>query len=157
MKRAFLVLLSFVLIGASLYADAGNKRVQIDGKILASTPKMITPRQLEKDVGIFKVHLYNPWDKKAADYEGVLIDQLVKRYGQKDISRLKLKAIDNYEVDLSKDLWSKERILLVTKINGKYIPVSEKGPLRIVFVDYNDKKAEHLDLWMWMIKKITFY
>lgn len=146
----------FIMSSVLAYADAGDKTIVLAGHLTKSAPVKVTPRELEHSFQVFKGYLYNPWEKKSAHYEGILIDQLVKKYGDKGVQKLRLKAIDDYEIVLEKRMWQTERILLVTKIDGKYIPVKEKGPLRIVFVDYDDSKAKDLHLWMWMIKKIAF-
>jgi hypothetical protein len=156
MKKTSAVSVFLLLSWLSLYANGGDMSVVVEGKIENSTSVRLTPRQIEKTFRIFKANIYNPWEKKSAHYEGVLLDQFAKKLASTSVQRVRLKAIDDYEVSLDRTMWQKERILLVTKINGKYLSVKEKGPMLIVFVDYDDSKAKNLHLWMWMIKQITF-
>ena len=70
-----------------------------------------------------------------------------------------MKALDDYEITFTKKLVGDERILLVYKVNGEYISIRDKGPLRVVFVDYDASKKEYqqnLQMWLWMIKEVEF-
>jgi hypothetical protein len=147
------------LFNFALFADDGDKRVKMSGKMKESTPKFITPRELEKSMKTSSFKIYNPWEKQEDSYEGVFISDFVAFFGDAHVEKLKLIAIDDYEVTFEKKMWDKERILLVTKMNGKYLPIKEKGPMRIVFVDYDKSKKEYelnLPLWMWMINRVEF-
>lgn len=158
MKKILTILFIFACT-LNLYGGTGDKRVKISGKINATAPKYITPKSIEKDFETQNFELYNPWEKKRESYHGVLLDQLAKKYGTEDVKELKFVAIDDYNVDFKKELYEKERILLVYKVNGEYLSIRKKGPMKIVFVDYDaSKKRYELNLpkWLWMIKYIEF-
>lgn len=140
-----------------LLADDGDKKVKLLGNLKEGSVKSISAKELEKSMKTSTFTLYNPWEKRTESYEGVLINEFVAHFGNGTNEKLKLIAIDDYEVTFDKKMWLSERILLVTKVDGKYISIKEKGPMKIVFVDYDQGKKEYelnLPLWMWMINKI---
>lgn len=156
MKKIFLCMLIF---SVALFADAGDKKVTLLGNIKPHINKKLSPKQLEKDITPTQYTLYNPWEKKTDTYEGILLNDFIKFYGNEGLKALHLIALDDYKVTISKELMNTERILLVTKINGEYQPIKQKGPMRIVFLDFdktNPKYEESLPLWLWMISKIEF-
>lgn len=160
MIRIFkILLLTLVLIASVLQADAGDKKIRLLGNMKEGMAQRISPRELEHELSFVSFYVYNPWEKKSDHYEGVLLDTFAKHFGGKDLNALRLIAIDDYEVRFEKDYFQRERILLVAKVNGEYISIKEKGPMRIIFVDYDKRKKEYelnLPQWMWMITKIEF-
>lgn len=154
--KVFMVIL---LLNTYLFGEDGDKKVKLLGKLNPNAPEYITPLSVEKTFKLQKFHLYNPWEKQENTYEGILLNQLIEKYGSKDTKILKLIALDDYTIDFPKSLYENERILLAAKVDGEFISIREKGPMRIVFVDYNteEKKYElNLEKWLWMIKKIEF-
>lgn len=148
-----------LILITSLFADAGDKKVKLSGLIKGDQVIKISPRELEKIIETSTFELYNPWDKEVGKYTGILLDKFATYFGKDNVKQIKFIAIDDYRVEINKEFWNSERILLVTRVNGKYISLKERGPLRIMFVDYdvNKKKYEkNLPLWLWMIKKIEF-
>lgn len=157
MKTIF-TLIIILFFNFNLYANNGTTKVKLLGNTNTNTPKYVTAEQLSKEFSIQKFHLYNPWEKQTDTYEGILFTELVKKYGNKT-KELKFIALDDYTITFAKELYENERILLAFKVNGKYLSIKEKGPMRVVFVDYdpNQKKYElNLEKWLWMIKKIEF-
>lgn len=156
MKKILLILMIFAL---ALFGDAGDKKITLLGNIKDTVSKKLSPKQLEKDLTTSKHTLYNPWEKRTDEYEGVLLNDFVKFYGKDGLKALHLIALDDYKVTISKELMDSERILLVTKINNQYQPIKQKGPMRIVFLDFDKTDAKYeksLPLWLWMISKIEF-
>lgn len=154
-RKMHAVIFSVLFVYTSLFGSDGSKKVLLSGNLIDSAPKHISAKMLHDTFTTKKVHMYNPWEKSSADYEGVLLEDFISFYAQPSVKNLKLEAIDSYQTDISRELWTSERILLVTKVNGKYLSIRDKGPLRIVFIDYNESKINTLELWMWMINKIT--
>lgn len=141
------------------YADAGDRLIQFSGLNSAQTQNAISVKNLEQNFALFSTKMYNPWDKKTARYTGILISDLVNKLGKSNTQKITFKAIDDYEVTLTKEMWTTEPILLVTKENGSHIHMANKGPMRIVFPNYDPKQKhyeQNLPLWMWMITRINF-
>lgn len=143
----------------SLYADIGNKKVKLVGEINSNAPQYITAQQLDEQFKTLKFTVYNPWEKQEDSYEGIFLDQLAKHYAKDSIEKIVIKAIDDYTITFEKELYMNERILLAYKVNGEFISVRDKGPMRIIFVDYDSSKKKYelnLAKWLWMIKTIDF-
>ena len=153
------ILLIFSLLFSSLlYADGGDKKVKLLGNTKENAPKQITIKEIEK-LGITTKEIYNPYEKRSDLYGGVLFDKFVKKYAKKSVKSVTLIAIDDYQVVIPKSEWSTKKVMLSTRMNGKYMSTRSKGPLRIVYPDYDSQKKEYqtnLSNWIWMIKKIEF-
>jgi hypothetical protein len=118
----------------------------------------ISMKGLEADFKLQTFDVYNPWEKRKDSYSGVLLNELVSKYAPNSQS-LVVTAIDDYQVTITVEDGQNMRILLATKVNDRYIDVKNKGPMRIVFPDYDvaDKRYElSLPKWMWMIKRLEF-
>lgn len=155
MKKLFTI----IFLTTILFAGSGDKKIKIIGSVNDSAPKYTTAKLLEQNFKIFKKEVYNSWEKRSDLYEGVFLNDLAKKYGTKDTKQIKLIALDGYNIDYSKELYESQRILLSFKVNGKYISIKDKGPMRVVFVDFDSSKKsdnDNLHKWMWMIKKIEF-
>lgn len=150
----------FALVFSSLaIADAGDKTVMLAGKQLnEKASSKISIKALETNFTLHTIEVYNPWEKRREVYSGIWVSELIKQYGPSAKS-LTLTAIDSYQTTLNDEEWQSFRIMLVTKVNGQYIDVKNKGPMRIVFADYDaaDNRYElSLPKWMWMIKQLSF-
>jgi hypothetical protein len=159
MKFFITVVTVFFMLHTLAFAQAGDRQITLTGKVQKGAPAKISPKTLFQKGPLIRSHIYNPWDKEAALYEGVLLEEFVRAFGAPSTSAIHLKALDGYAVTIEKELWESERIMLVVKTNGHYLPIREKGPLRIVFLDYDpaQKKYEsNLPLWLWMITTIEF-
>lgn len=153
-----IVFLLFICVSYIIAAN-GDKQITLSGKINKNIPNKISAKQLEKILPTSTHTIYNPWEKKTEKYEGVLLDEFIKHFGADDTTKIELIALDDYRVDISKQLASQERILLVTKINDQYQSIRQKGPMRIIFIDFdkrNKKYEDTLPLWLWMITRIEF-
>lgn len=132
--------------------------IRLSGDTAENISKRVTVKQIEK-IGITEVNAFNPYEKKADDYTGVWLHDFVKHYGISGVNKIKFSAIDDYNITFSDSEWKKMRILIATRVNGKYIGYDKKGPLRIIFPDYDAKKEVYQNIlpkWMWMINKVKF-
>lgn len=72
---------------------------------------------------------------------------------------MRLRAIDDYKIDLTKEEWLRWDILLATQTDGLYMDIKEKGPARIVFPYDTAKDIDPLiynPKWIWQVKSIEF-
>jgi len=152
----FLFLLAFSTL---LHAGDGDKKIRLMGKVREGVPKHLSVKALTKGLNFVEENIYNPYEKRSDLYGGVLLDEFVKKYASPDVKEIRLIAIDDYEVIIPKSEWNSKRIILSTHINRKFIPITSKGPLYVVFPDYDPKLKEYqvnLPMWIWMITKIEF-
>ena len=153
------LLFVFILFGNSLYAYDGEKKIRLMGNVKDDISKRISVKELEHPFELLELNVYNPYEKRSDLYKGIFLDQLVRHYAKEGITSVTLKAIDDYEITISKESWTKHRIMLSTQVNGDYISIKKKGPLRIVCPDVKPKTQAYKDLlpiWVWMITKIEF-
>lgn len=156
------ILLAFAVVYCSISfvsANPGERLIYFQGAIKAEIPKKVSVIELEKEFNVFSTKIYNPWDKKTARYSGIWLHELQKKFGKEGTQEVLIRAIDQYQITYPKALWESKRILLVTRENGDYIHLSNKGPMRIVFPDYDPNKqaySDNLPMWMWMIRSIEF-
>ena len=159
-KNLSIWMLCLLLAYASLsYAAEGERKIQLSGLILDPSFKSLSVKQLESHFELETATLFNPWDKKQATYRGVCLRDLLEKLATPQTETVVFKAIDGYEVEITRSDWEKYRIILVTQESGHYLPVAQKGPLRIIFPDYNPNNKHYesnLHLWAWMINRIEF-
>lgn len=159
LNRIVALYIALLLVTTQTLAANGDRTIRLLGNVNPDVDKRLSVKQLESYFHLYSDNIYNPWEKASFDYSGIWIKELVTTLGGKDVSKVTFKAIDDYQVEMTKPLWNQYRILLVTQQNGGYIPVSKKGPMRLAFPDYdaNNKEYEqNLVLWAWMITQIEF-
>lgn len=147
-----------LVAGLSSAGEDGGRRIQIAGALAEGLGTSITVREIE-EAGLHDYTLFNPYDQREDRYTGVLIPDLVERFGAPEVQSITLTAIDDYIIEFSREEWNDLQIVLSTRVNGEYIGFDKKGPMRVVFPDYDASKLEYqetLPKWIWMITRIEF-
>ena len=139
----FLILILFTL-NISANETSGKTKIKIQGERADNIGKRISIQQIEA-LGITEIKAYNPYEKKTDLYTGVWVDKFVQRFAKPEIKQMTLTAIDNYKIDYYPQEWNNIRILMATRVNGKYIGYAKKGPMRIVFPEYDASKKIYQD------------
>lgn len=158
MIRPGLVFLALVLGAAnpSFSADGGTT-IQVTHAGREEAGRQVPVREIEQ-VGLQEIRAFNPYEKRSDTYKGVWMKDFVAAFGSAETSFLTTRAIDDYEITFSKDEWQDLRILIATQVNGEYIDFDKKGPMRIIFPDYDENLEAYqtnLPKWTWMITEIT--
>lgn len=79
------------------------------------------------------VNTKTPWSGTAS-YKGTLVRDLLSFVGaSKDAKFVLVNSLDNYRVTIPIEDFSKWRVILAYSKNGKDIPVSDKGPLWLIY------------------------
>lgn len=160
----FFRLLSCCLLLTASQADAlaqvadGSARIRLDGNLAAEVPSQLSVLQIEA-IGTHEVEAYNPYEKRSDRYTGVWLKDLVTHLGASSTQQVTTSAIDDYVVTFKAFEWQQQRILIATRVNGQYIGFAQKGPLRIVYPDFDRADPVYqanLPKWMWMITRISF-
>jgi len=156
-KQGFLLLV--LVISASLPASTSgaSTKILVSSTSQESRASLVSVAEIEA-VGLQNVHAYHPYEKRSNDYQGVWMQDFVARFGDQDISRLTIRAIDDYEITFEREEWQAMRILIATRINDRHVDFDEKGPMFIVFPDYDDRNEVYqinLPKWIWMITEIS--
>jgi hypothetical protein len=99
--------------------------------------------------------LFSPFSQRDIQVKGILLEDLLQTHFSTVPKKIKLVAIDGYEVFLTG--WQKDHWLIVTHEDGQPISIRQRGPLRIVERDYNNKNPKNLrdfNDWIWMLQQI---
>lgn len=106
-------------------------------------------------LGVLGVGLYEPWVKQHLSFQGVWLADLLQVAGvEESATRVRLVALDDYEVDLSLAEVEEGGIFLATRTeSGTPLPIEEGGPTRVVFMD-DVKAGENAGQWIWSLKEL---
>lgn len=159
MRFMLIFLFCFGLTSLSFADVNGDRKIRFSGAISENTPTRLSVKEIESHFTLYEGRHYNPWDKVTRLYKGVLLHEFATKFAQPNTRKITMKAIDDYQISFTPELWNTFRILIVTQEEGRYLSVDKKGPMRIIFLDYDakDKAFEsNLAQWMWMINRIKF-
>src|SRR4051794_8468104 len=92
-------------------------------------------RAMLEALGTVSIETTTPWHKGPQKFEGVLLDKLMKYLGAKG-DRVVAVALNDYVTEIPMEDLATHRPILALKRNGEYMPISDKGPLFIVY-DYD--------------------
>lgn len=149
--------LSISVSGASAEEHSGRK-IKMEGSVAADVPARLSIQDIEK-IGLASATVFDPFDKVVAVYSGVWLDDFVAAFGDAAISQVTTTAIDGYSVAWTSNDWDTYRVLLATRVDDQHLTVEQKGPMRVIFVDYDSTDTEFketLPKWVWMITNIRF-
>ncbi|MEP3114832.1 hypothetical protein [Nisaea sp.] len=157
LRRFFVTFVFFAALVSWTFAVSADT-IRMTGKTASGAEQDVTLDEIDL-IGFVAERVYNPYEKRRVRYSGVLLDQLVAKYGDPSVKSVKLTAIDGYRITFEQAEWQEFRILLVTKLRGKRFDLEQKGPARIVFPDFTPDEEVHrakLPKWLWMIQEIRF-
>lgn len=123
--QALLAVVSLIVLLFTVSAGSGAEKeikIILSGNVAESTPAHVTIEILEK-LPLTEYKTTNPFNDKEFMYKGVLLKEIVKRYGGPGTLKLRFIAIDGYEAEFTRKEWERWDILLATQINGKPLPI----------------------------------
>lgn len=140
-KSIGLALAMIVGAGASGPASAqvlaqpkGKVILTISGKI--SNTNKNGEAQFDRDMlealGMESFTTATKWDDGKVTFEGVRMSRLMALVGASGTT-LTVKALNDYVTEIPMDDFKDYKAILALKRNGEYMPVSNKGPLFIVY------------------------
>ncbi len=141
-----------------LKAPDGKPILIVSGKI-ATTNKDNTAqfdRSMLESLGMETVETTTPWYKGTVKFEGVALDKLMKRVGASG-QRAVVVALNDYSSEIPLEDFAKYKTILAVKRDGEYMPVSDKGPLFIIYpFDSNPelKSQTFYSRSVWQVAKI---
>lgn len=95
-----------------------------------------------------------PFLKRDVAFSGVRVKDLLAIAGAPSTAQMiKLRALDDYHVNITVDDLVASDALLATKADGKRMPIADGGPIRIVFLG-DTKVANNTDNWIWSVSSI---
>jgi hypothetical protein len=132
----------------SLKAPAEKPILTISGKVATTNKEGEAQfdRPMLEALGMVTVETTTPWYTGKVKFEGVPLDKLMKQVGASG-ERAVVVALNDYSSEIPIEDFAKHNVILALKRNGQYMPVSDKGPLFIIYPF--DSKPE--------LKSQTFY
>jgi hypothetical protein len=154
--RSLVVACATVLLFGVLPANAGNVILTIDGDIAGQAPMDMTLEDIEA-LGTATVVTKTPWHEEAVTFEGVSLASLLEKAGAKG-KTLSVFALNNYRSEMPVSDIGEHGVILAYKQNGEYMPVSDKGPLFIVY-PFDADPALNNEVYYarsaWQVRSIT--
>jgi len=98
-----------------------------------------------------------PWTEGIQTFEGPLLSDVLKAAGATGTS-IRATAINDYAVSIPVSDIDKYSVILAHTLNGKAMPVREKGPLWIVYPWADNpgiRKETYYAKSIWQVKKLT--
>jgi hypothetical protein len=135
--KLLLIITGFWFAGeAAAPAAAADAKpiLTIAGKI--SPPAGGTVLQFDKSafeaLGMVTIETKTPWYPDAVKFEGVPLEKLMTLAGAtgKTVTAV---ALNDYSSDIPIEDFAKYHPILAIKRNGEYMPVSDKGPLFVIY------------------------
>lgn len=155
----FGVVMAAALWATTNFAGASETSVvRLGGDLGQPETKRVTIQQIEA-LGVVEIETYNPDERRVGVYSGVWLSDLIAAFGTGNTQRVNMTAIDLYEATFERREWEGLRILLATQEDGRHLEIDRKGPMRVIFADYDAKESayqETIGKWIWMISEIDF-
>jgi len=97
------------------------------------------------------IYIKASFDKKPHNYTGITLKNLQKLIGDKEFTFI---AYDDYKVTFHLNEINQPYILFVFLQDGKPIPISKKGPAKIIYTK-KDKNKDYIFKAIFLIKKVV--
>jgi hypothetical protein len=151
------VLYAFVFAAPMSHAqDVNSVVLTIDGKIEGGAARDFSIGELEA-LGTTVIETTTPWHNGKIRFEGVPLQRLMKHVGASGETAAVL-ALNNYRTEVPLSDFTAYSVILATKKDGAYMPVSDKGPFFIVypFDSFQELKSElYYSRSAWQVRSIT--
>jgi hypothetical protein len=154
--RSALVACSTFLAASVLPASAGDTILTIDGDLAGQSPIDMTIEDIEA-LGSASIVTKTPWHEQAVNFEGVPLSTLLEKAGAKG-QTLSVVALNNYRSEVPVSDIADHGVILAYKQDGAYMPVSDKGPLFIVYpfdADPSLNDEVYYARSAWQVRSIT--
>lgn len=165
-RRAALALLfavvcpmaGFTAKAGSLPPPTGKPILTVTGKIAVTNDgaKAVFDRQMIEDLGGTGFSTSTPWYDGSHKFEGVPLAKLLDTVGSAGV-RLVVTALNDYVTEIPAEDARKFGVILALKRDGQYMPVSDKGPIFIIypFDDNSELKAQvYYKRSAWQVSRI---
>ncbi|MDD2721517.1 MAG: molybdopterin-dependent oxidoreductase [Gallionella sp.] len=105
---------------------------------------------------MYQTRLTTQWGMSGT-FQGVLMSDLLKAYRMTDAKRLSISALDNYDSTLAMREFQTSQGFLATRLEGKPIPLENKGPLILLWPSKEEDALQGratMTSWVWSISSI---
>lgn len=160
MKRLALAVAAIcALMLATAVARAQNTdavALTISGKIAGGLSRDFSVGELEA-LGMAAIETTTPWHDGKVRFEGVPLRSLMKHVGASGETAAVL-ALNNYRTEIPLSDFTAYPVILATRKDGRRMPVSDKGPLFVVypFDAHKELSSEvYYSRAAWQVRSIT--
>ncbi len=114
-----------------------------------------SPEQLE-EFDSYALTTMTPWRDAAANFEGVLLMDLLQAHGLASADAILVTAENDYKTTIPRALWESVEVLIATRVDGRAHTRRARGPIQFV-IDRQEMEASsvatesHL---VWMAARI---
>lgn len=154
--RCAMVACATLLAVTVMPASAADTILTIDGDIAGQAPIDMSLRDIEA-LGSATIVTKTPWHDKAVSFEGVPLAALLEKAGANG-QTLSVFALNNYRSEVPLSDAAEHGVILAYKQDGAYMPVSDKGPLFIVYpfdADPSLNNEVYYARSAWQVRSIT--
>lgn len=140
---------------AAASAPADPVILTVGGLVDPAGPRRFTLRALE-ELGTVGFVTRTPWYTEASRFDGVRLDRLSGFVGAQGTA-LRVQALNDYAADIPMADLAELRPILATRRNGALMPVSDKGPLFVVYPFDELPHARHHAIFarsVWQVRQI---
>ena len=119
------------------------------------TSHRFTPEELET-FETYRLVTRTPWRDEPAQFEGVLLTDLLESTGLSSASEIMVTAENDYRTSIPGHAWAEMPILLATRVNGAPLSRRERGPILFVvpFESYTASSSFQESYLVWMAARI---
>lgn len=133
--------------------------LRIHGLVRGGQALSLSPEAFEK--GLKRLHILTSAfrDETPRLFEGASFADLVDLYGTKSVRSVRVVALDGYEQTLALGEAASWGCLLAVRAEGVPIPVSQRGPFRVVCDTRERPPAEREVMFasfVWQVKELEF-
>ena len=158
-----LIIVFALLSSASLFAQNAIPRQKITllGKVVGNKTVSLSINDLEEFKKSESLTIHDPYNKNIkTTFFGFYLQELIAKYAQPSVTKIKIKAIDGYQVEVPRAEVTSTQLFFAFKDDQGYLSVDRMGPVRIIapFEGIIDKELL-LKLgvnWVWKIKSLEF-
>jgi hypothetical protein len=90
-----------------------------------------SPQELE-GFQTYRLSTTTPWREDPADFEGILLTDLLAEHGLSDVVSITVTAENDYQTVITKEVWDSVPFLVATRVNGRPHNRRERGPIQFV-------------------------
>ena len=128
---------------ASLRLDNGTQQVTL------------SPAERE-ELETYRISTSTPWRAIAADFDGVLLRDVLALNDMQDLDAIRVLAENDYAVEIPNWVWRTHLVLIATRVDGAPHKRRERGPLQFVMLHdaYTNDPAMSEGYWVWMAAAI---
>lgn len=147
------LVLTLCPVGVSLAAD---RVLTVDGKTSQSQVYGFTMADLEA-MPQATIETGTPWHQGVVEFVGVPLAKLMEEVGAVGETAY-ITALNDYAVEVPISDFSEFGVILATKADGAYMPISDKGPLFVVYPFDSEPELQseaYLMRAVWQVKSIT--